>query len=164
MPDNPRNVDLSIDPDDLPVEWQNQATLMLYWSGQCATASMDLDRARAALALIDAKLAQDIRNDPIGHGLTKDTESTVAAAVVRHGKHRDAEADVIKAKYRYNVLRGVVDAIEHRKRSLQGMTDLWLRNYYADPRRTSQPDEVHTAAETNAMTQVNSQRRRRVKR
>jgi len=140
-----RALDLSIDENDLLGEWQGQGALMLDYGVHLADAIEEEDQARAALGIVVAQLDRDIRSDPAGFGLTKATETTVINAIPEQPAHKAATALIIAAKHKVRILRAAVDAVGHRKSSLQGMTDVFLRQWYADPHSTAQPEALRAA-------------------
>lgn len=151
MPENFRDqvreeLVLTIDENNLLNEWKGQAALMLEYSIQLADAMQEEDEAKARLGMVTAKLDRSIRAEPEQFGLAKATETVVANAINGHKSYVGALEELNEARYRARVLRGAVDAIAHRKASLQGMTDLWLRQWYADPKSSEQPAELREAA------------------
>lgn len=160
------DLDLTIDPEHLDAAWANQAALMLEYGKQAAMAKMQADVAKARLAVVAAECDRQIRKDPQKYGLIKATEGTVPHAVAEHRRHQAAMEEYLNAKYEANVLQAVVDALQHRKASLQGYTDLWLRQWYADPHGGPQPQPLKRAAaetrdkETRAVVQQRRRKRR----
>lgn len=133
---------LQIDESNLIVEWQGQANLMLDYGIQLADAGQEADEAAARLDVVAARLDTAIRADPAAFGLAKTTESTVQAAVAVQPEHIEARQALLTARHDREVLKAAVNAIQHRKSALQGMTDLWLRQWHGDPRSTEQPQAL----------------------
>ena len=141
-----KNLDLSIDENNLLQEWKSQAVMMFDYNVQLADALATQDEAAAALAVCAAELGRMIRANPAAYEVEKATETTIPAAIVEQQEHIDATAALHAAKYNVRVLQAAVVALEHRKSSLKGMTDLFLRQWYADPQSTAQPTELRGAA------------------
>lgn len=137
---------LDIDQNSLPEEWQGQASLMLHYGTMLADATLEMDKSKAKLAVIAAQLDREVREDPQAYGLAKATESTVPGAVAEQPLHKAATREYLAAKHRVAVLRAAVDALEHRKRALSGMTDLFLRQWFAEPTNREQPGALQEAA------------------
>ncbi len=152
-------LNLKIDENNLPAEWQGQANLMLDYGVQLADAAQAADEAAAALEVAAAKLDTAIRANPEGFGLTKTTEATVQAAIAVQPEHTAAKAELLDARHEREVLKAAVNAIQHRKSALQGMTDLWLRQWHGDPRAADQPEALREALPP---TKTPTKRRRRV--
>jgi len=153
-------LDLSIDENNLLNEWQGQAALMLDYGIRLADAMQEEDEAKAQLAVVVAELDRDIRDAPTEYGVTKATETTVANAIQEQPEHRTATKKLNAARYKMRVIRAAVDALSHRKSALQGMTDLFLRQWYADPKSAEQPAELREAAK-GSPTKGNPRRRTR---
>ena len=147
-------LDLSIDENNLLGEWKGQAALMLEYGIMLADAMQEEDEARAKLALVVARLDRAIREDPEAYGLQKATETTVTNAIPEQKEHVAASEVLNDAKYAVRVYRAAVDALGHRKSTLQGMTDLFLRQWYADPRSPEQPAELREAAKAGPPTKT----------
>lgn len=153
-------LNLAIDENNLLQEWKGQAALMLDYGIQLADAMQAEDEARAKLAVVAAGLDREIRENPGDYGLPKITEAVVASAVVEQPEHQVATKKANDAHHRVRVLRAAVDALSHRKSTLQGMTDLFLRQWYADPTSTEQPAELREAARGGGAKKVVRRRRR----
>lgn len=139
-------LDLSIDENNLLHEWKNQATLMFDYNVQLADAMQEEAEAKAALAVTAAELDRAIRAAPEDYEITKVTETTIFNAIMEQQEHIDATAAHLEARHSTHILQAAVNAIEHRKSSLKGMTDLFLRQWYADPKSNEQPAELREAA------------------
>ena len=154
MPNQPKDISdrvrqelrLTVDENNLLDEWKGQAAMMLEYSIQLADARQEEDETKAALAVVVAELDAQIRDNPEEYGLQKATESGVFNAIQATEEHQAAVRAHNDARHAVRVLQAAVDALDHRKRTLQGMTDLWLRQYYADPKSPEQPQEVREAA------------------
>ena len=161
MSDMREELDLSIDENNLVNEWNGQANTMLDYGVRLADAMLTEDEAKAALALTDARLNREIRAAPDDYGLAKATESTVPNAVAEQPEHATAVQELNEAKYETRILKAAVEALGNRKSALQGMTDLFLRQWFADPRSREQPEELRTATRTGPMTKTITGRRNR---
>ena len=128
---------LSIDPYALDRELQRQATLMEKYAEQQAEARFEYDTARAALDLCKAKVELAIRSQPAKHGITKVTEATVSAAVLLNPDYQAALEHQIQTKYEYELASGIVSALDHKKRSLQGLVSLFGMDYFSNPNVTT---------------------------
>lgn len=127
------DLDLSIDENDMAGEWKEQPTLMLEYSLLLADAQQEVDEYKARLSVITAELETDIRNNPQDYEITKVTEAAVAATIPQQKAHQVATTKYNKAKHAARIYQAAVDALGHRKSALQGMTDLFMRQWFADP-------------------------------
>jgi len=157
-------LNLSIDENNLLNEWKGQAVLMLDYGIRLADAMQEEDEARGYLAIKAAELDRDIRSAPEDYGLSKATETTVTNAINEQPEYIIATKKLNTARYTVRVMRAAVDALAHRKSTLQGMTDLFLRQWYADPSSAEQPTELKQAVKAGPPTKTIPGRRRRTSR
>ena len=134
------DLDLSIDPENITEAWEDQPAKMLEYSILSADAEHAVDEAKARLSLVDAQLEADIRTNPSGYGLAKTTEAAIASAVAGAETHKEASDALIEARHFARIYKAAVDALSHRKAALQGMTDLFMRTWYADPKQRTMSD------------------------
>lgn len=150
--ENIRELDLSIDENNLLHEWKNQAKMMFDYNVQLADAMQAEDEAAAALSVTAAELDRVIRAKPEEYEISKVTEATISAAIVEQPEHIEAVQTLNKARHAKRLYTAAVNALEHRKSSLKGMTDLFLRQWYADPSSNGQPAELREAATSGPPT------------
>lgn len=132
-------MDLQVDPNALPEQWQQQPALMLEYGTALADAQRAEDEAKAELAVVQARLSRDIRDNPGAFGLGRATDAAVADVMPSQCAYIEARTAVTEARHHARVCKAVVDALSHRKAALQGCTDLWLRQWYAEPKATEPP-------------------------
>lgn len=123
---------LDIDKHRLDEEWAEQPNQFYYWSIKAANAQLAYDAAKSELALQAAKLDREIREDPSAFGVGKINNDVVEAAVLQQPEYKAHQKTV---GLRYNELlhyRAAVDALEHRKRALTMLVELYTREYFAD--------------------------------
>jgi len=154
VPKDAKELRLEVDENNLGVEWKSQAALMLDYGIQLADAMQEEDEARANLDVVRAMLDRDIRANPDSFGCGKITETVVASTIILDGKYKDAEQRRADASHAVRILKAVVEALSHRKSTLQGMTELHKMEYYADPRSPDQPPELKAAAKAGPPTKV----------
>ena len=162
---HPTELNLAVDENNLPEEWKRQAAMMLEYGILLADAMAAEDTAKAALAVKEAELATDIRANPDDYDVGRVTDASVAAAIPVQPDHQVAVKKLNSARHDRRVYQAAVDALDHRKRTLQGMTDLFMRQWYADPKGAASPPELREAAATPPRTtkavQMGRRRRRR---
>jgi len=161
MSDDVRELRLEVDETNLLAEWQGQAAMMLEYGILLADAMQAEDEAKAELAVVAAELEAAIRANPESYGLAKLTEAAVASTIPVQPEHAEATEAYNKARHEVRICRAAVDALSHRKSTLQGMTDLFLRQWYADPTSGEQPAELREAAAKVTKRATTTKRRRR---
>lgn len=127
---------LEIDIHQLEREWAGQPDLYKQYADELADARTQLDELESKLDVVKAQLDRDIRDRPSYYGLpeTKTTEGAIKACVLDHKKHKAAVVAVQDARHRVNILQGAVVALDHRKKALEKLVDLWMGGYYSTPR------------------------------
>lgn len=131
---------LAIDEHALDKEWLHQPELYFEWAEKLAKARRSHDEAKAALDLAYAETAQDIRNNPRRYDLEKVTESAVAELVKQQKPYQDAATILADAKYKIDIYQAAVTALDHRKRALTMLVELYGLQYFANPKITKDAD------------------------
>lgn len=133
--DNDEDFDFfDLDQKRIDQEWRNQVKKVIEYGTQLADARRTHEKAKASLDLAEADLDSKIRKFPEEHGIEKVTEGAIKNAVIINAKYQYAKEKLINAKYEVDRLQVVMDALEHRKKALESLVQLWSREYYAEPR------------------------------
>jgi hypothetical protein len=75
-----------------------------------------------------------IRTDPMEYGIDKVTEAAIKAVLPTIESVQNIQRRVLKAKHLVDVLQGWVIALDHRKKGLEKLVDLFQSSYFAAPR------------------------------
>lgn len=126
---------LEIDLLHLETELAEQPIQVEYWATEAANAQLEMDRLKDALAVCEADLSLDMRANPAKYGIAKVTEESIKASVAAHALREQAAEAYYKARHAYAICQGAVNALEHRKRALSNLVDLYLGNYFSSPNR-----------------------------
>lgn len=124
----------AIDKDRLDEEWVSQPLLYYKYAMRLADAREEFDRAKARKEVVEAELDAAIRRDPPAFGLEKITDDAIKKAIIRQRRHTEAQEELIKAKHTMDVLDLTVDTLDQRKRALEKLVDLRLKEYFSEPR------------------------------
>lgn len=143
---------LSVDELSLDKDWSIQARLAKKWHLKLAQARDKLDTAKDQLEYIKSKLTVDIREDPASFGLRKATDKSIEAATVIHDRFQSAKEEVRQAKKEVGEIEAVTTAIEHKKKALEKMVDLWTMGYFSEPRASSNSRETLTDLEMRRLS------------
>lgn len=127
---------LEIDPLALDVELQEHPSQYGYWADTAAKAQRKVDEAKVDLESTRSKIDREIRLNPEDYGLEKVTDRAVGAAVDGQPECKAAQKKLIDAKFESNLANGRVNALEHRKRALSLLVELWIREYYSERSRS----------------------------
>lgn len=125
---------LEINQYELEREWVEQPRLYEQWATKAAKARLRLDEAKGELELIEAELDKTIRTEPGKFGVDKITEGAVQKTVVLQDEYQEAAAAVNQAAYELGVIQAAVTALDHRKKALEKLVELWMASYYSEPK------------------------------
>lgn len=125
---------LEIDLLHLERELAEQPTQVEFWATEAANAQLEMDRAKDALAVCEADLALAMRSDPSKFGIAKLTEDAIKANVAASPVRETAAEAYYRARHTYAIAQGAVNALEHRKRALSNLVDLYLGQYFSNPK------------------------------
>jgi len=128
-----------LDQNRLDEEWLIQPKLYFQHALLLAAAKETVDRFKSRLDVIAAELDQDMRADPEKYDMERVSEASIKAAICLQDDHEEATKDLARAKHRVDVLQAVINALEHRKRALEGLVTLHGQNYFSTP-RVKDPD------------------------
>lgn len=114
-------------------EWMGQPALYNRQSRKYAKARLLQAEAKAELDLVRAKLDLAIRQNPDDYNLDRVTEGSVAATILMQKKYKTALKNLNDATYAVNLLQGVVESLDQRKKALENLVRLHGQNYFATP-------------------------------
>ena len=123
----------------LDKHWLDQPKLVIKYGLELADAKDRLDRTKSSLDVTKAVAMAQIRLVPKDFGLSeKPTVTALAASVDTHTKVQEIQDKLHKRKHTVEILQAMMNALEHRKRTLEGLVSLHGQQYFAIP----QADEV----------------------
>ncbi len=135
LPPIPAEAILSIDINELDMEWARQPKLYFEYASELAHARRRSDEAEAELKLIKAEIDRDIRDKPIFYNLKQSpTEASITTTVFLQKRFKLAQSKVIILQERVGVLEAMVKSLDHKKAALENMVRLDSRNYFSEPR------------------------------
>ena len=121
-----------IDPLALDKEWLRQGDLVLDACTTQANARKAWEKTKRQLTLHEAELKGFIRATPEEYGLAKITEGGVTSTMEAIASHQIKSDEVIEAHFRYELSKGVVDALENKRDALKDLVKLEGRGYFGD--------------------------------
>lgn len=148
-----------INPLKLDTEWVGHSQMVYNAAAEKATAQKKLGEAKLRSKVVGAKLGQDIRDRPAVYGIGKATNDAVLECINKHDDFLAAEKEVIAAQYNVDMAEAACNALEHRKRALSLLVELWQHEYYSDP--TPRPASIAASEfEKRAVRRRGIERRR----
>lgn len=143
--------DLRIDQSALDIEFLEQADLYMKYSEQLSLARSVSDRAKQNLDVVEAEIAQKIRENPteytVGKVSKKPTEAAIKEIIITSPPYTTAHEKYLKARYTVDILSGAVRAMDHRKVALENLVRLLATQYFASP---SEPRDLGLEVEKRA--------------
>lgn len=125
---------LTLDLHNLHLEAQRQAQLYKKWSDKLANAANDATTAKSAVELAEADLMLKINKSPGKYGLEKTTGPLLEAAVIVQSEYQKAVEAQSEAEHRRDTLKGMVTALDHKKKMIELEVQLFLSSYFGEPR------------------------------
>lgn len=126
---------LEIDPLRLEEEWQQHPSQYGYWAEKAVGAQDAMDRAKAAFEKTSSTLDAELRSNPDDYGIKKATEAELRAALARQPEYIAAQSSYFDTKKEYNQSQAALASLEHRKRALSMLVELFVKDYYSDMQR-----------------------------
>lgn len=125
---------LLIDENQLDKEWTQQPKTYYQYAEEVAKQQKKLDELKKEKEVIVAGLGLNIRQSPEKYDIVKVTESAVSAAIVLDTSNQLIEERIIEQKYVLDLAKGVLTALDHKKKALEKLVDLHGQNYFSTPR------------------------------
>lgn len=113
-------------------------------------ARSDHERAKADLELVVAELNIEVRRNPDSFGVEKVTEKVVESLVIRDSRYKKAQESLFTARDKVGIHQVAVNTLEHKKKALENVVQLWLGNYFSKPKEPGGSHHMNKAAEDKA--------------
>ena len=155
--------DSTIDPGHLDVECVNQPELFFKWAQFAIEASAVMDQAKLFLAVTEAQVEMECRQNPAKFGLVKSTEGAIKAAVQLSDVYQDAYQKYIDARKEAKLCDAGVTAMEQKKRMLEVLATLHGQQYFAGPHVPHDLVADHKEHREKITEQVNELHRRQAR-
>lgn len=137
-----------LDPNHLDDEWLSQPKIYYEQAVRLADARAEHEKAKSAHDVakndrddVAAELDLKIRKDPITYGLEKVTEPAIDKCVRLQPEFKEGTKEIYRSKDRINKaaaevgqLEALVSALDHRKKALEKLVELWMANYFSMPK------------------------------
>lgn len=154
--------EFTIDELALDREWNRQGDLAFQFNKIVAECQREYDEAKAELEVTRGELYKRVKANPKKAGLDKATEAGIKEVIPTLPPYKTAIKKVIDARYELDIAKAASIAIEHKKRGLEKVVDLFLNNYYGEPRARSDNREA-VEDMTKREVRRRSQKKRRSK-
>lgn len=142
----------NIDRAALDEEWAGQPELFYEHAEKLAQAKKELEHRKASLEVLKAKVALDVRRNPADYNIHSRLTDKIIEQVVTVDKRVQKSTIVLQsAQHLVNVLTAAVQALDHRKRALEGLVSLHGQSYFASPRVKGPANEIAQEMEKRAV-------------
>lgn len=152
--------DISVDRDNLDLEWLEQPTLIFKYAEAVANAKSEYEHMKRKEAVVRAEIALDARESPENYDLEKVTEATIKEAVECSEEVCELYADLIRKQHEVAILQGAAKAIDVKKSALENLVRLHGQNYFSTPQATMEDAEVLTDSRKERNAQATKRQRR----
>lgn len=161
---------LNVDKYNLDTEWENQANNFMDTCEWYADVSMERDKIKEQLDLLRAEVGKEVQDDPKGFGIDKDpgkvTVDALNKAISLDDRVKIKQEELHEANRRVNVMSGAKEAMAHKKKALESLTELTIWGYFAEPKvnREIRKQSIEKASEnTREELNKNLRLKRRIK-
>ena len=139
---------LKVDKNNLHEEWEKQPQIYMDFAEKWVSYVAKRDKIKEKLDLVKAKLDGQIRENPELFGFTKKpTEAAITSAIIKSDEYRNVMAELHEANEMVNLTASIKTALEHRKKALEALTQLFIAGYYSQPSLSE--SEVNMAKEAH---------------
>lgn len=126
--------DLEIDKFALDEEWEKQPMLYLKYAEDLAISEINRDNLKDLIEVEKASVERKIREKPEEYGITgKPTEGAIKAAILGNKEIEKITIEYFEASKEAKLLGAVVKSLDHRKKALEKLVDLFLAGYFSKP-------------------------------
>jgi len=148
--------DISINRFKLEQECENHSNIYCYYSQLASDARSARDQQKARLKFLEGKKELDYRANPIGD--IKVSEKSITAMVAVDEDLEKERRLLIEAENVLFVHESALTNLEHRKRMLDNLVQLYIKGYFARPGNHSSSlagDEISKEARKNLKKERN---------
>ena len=159
---------LNVDKYNLDEEWVNQPNNFMDACEWYADAVVERDKCKEQLELLRAEVSKEIQNDPESFGISKVTIDAVNKAVSLDDRVKEKQEELHELNRQVNVMSGAKEALAHKKKAIESLTELTIWGYFAEPKvnKKTHDKSLEKASKTNQEalsnnSRLNSRRRRK---
>jgi len=150
---------VGIDRSNLHEEFTHQPQNYAEISEGCTIADFEKQSLKEQVKVIEAEVDLEIRNGTYENLPAKVTENAIKSIVAVDARVQEVNKAHIQAIFFSNMLEGARVASEHKKKSLEKLTDLHMTGYFSAPKETStQSREVGADRQREALNDSRKQR------
>ena len=133
---------VQIDENKLDKECIRLPSSYLQYAHKAAEAKRDVMELKAELEVVEADLGRRIRDTPGKYGLEKITEAAVAGVILLQPSYQEKLKELHSAQHAQEMAQAVVNALEHKKRSLTLLVELHGMGWFSAPKVSDKGKEA----------------------
>lgn len=130
---------MKIKPESLDQEWLEQASRYMELVEHAVDARINFEQLKDRAETVRAEIDRAVRLNPAQYGVDKVTEGAVNAAIQLSKQYTDIQVEVVDARRIHLLTQGACDAMEHRKKALEALTQLTLAGWRGEPKPAERP-------------------------
>jgi len=131
--------DCMIDEDQLDKEWMKQPNLYRKYSTMLAETDADRRDQKEKIDYTKAELDIYFRDKFFEKGI-KFTEKVIDSNITMHGSYQLELKALGVLERKYSTLSSAVKALDHKKKALENLVQLWLASYFSSPKELKKAD------------------------
>lgn len=132
--------DLSINPEQLDIEWLDQPRRFMHYAKLSAEANQTLRKAEEKVKVVRSELSLEVsKNGQELISKAKPTAGDIEAYYRTHADHIAAKAEHEEAQFEVEMLTNAVHAFHQRKMALENLVRLHGQQYFSGP---SEPHDL----------------------
>lgn len=131
-----------IDRELLDREWLKQPVLMFGASTILAELRQRVDHLKMELEVLECEIDAEVRSDPESFDIAKVSEKAIEKVVRTHPRVRAAAKRLSDARFEQDKAQAFLSALDHRKRALEKLVDLYLAGYFSEAKTSSAGNEL----------------------
>lgn len=132
---------LDVDPLNLETDWRTHAQMVYNVGAAVAEAQFIYDTSKKDSERVAASMSNDMRKNPCFYGIDKVTDKAIESSLLVQREYQDSISGMLEAKRQLGLLKATAAALEQRQWALSKMVDLFVHEYYSDPKSTSMTEE-----------------------
>lgn len=133
---------ISIDKDQLDLEWLMSGNTYMDWVEYQVNCADLLKDKENKLELLEAQLDKKIRSSEDNQEKDEKPKKKLTEAGIKNEIILDKEYQALKeeirvAKFDLAIANGVLTSLDHKKKALERLVDLWIMGYNSEPKQSS---------------------------
>jgi len=125
--------DITINPDELDVEWLRQSFLVGKYGKELADAEERTRRAEEKVKVIRSEIILEVNKNGIPGGGEKTTAQTIEAYYRTHEDYIDAKKDLSDALHNQQIIQVAVSSLHQKRAALENLVKLLTADYFSGP-------------------------------